>query len=77
MDPRAEEGRPDRAERGLNAQPLRSVYTLVVVLGLLVVLGIVSFSGRGDECKTVAGTDGTSEQVCFGQFPDRIGDFFR
>ena len=77
MHPRAEDGRPERAERGLNARPLRSVYTLVVVLGLLVVLGVVSSSARGDECQAVAGTDGTRAQVCFGQFPDRIGDFFR
>jgi hypothetical protein len=77
VHPPAETERPDRAKRGLNAKPLRSVYTLVVVASLLLVLGVASLSGRGDECKAVAGTDGTREQVCLGQFPDHIGDFFR
>lgn len=76
MHPRSEQERPDRAQRGLDARPLRSAYTLVVLLGLLLVLGVASLSGSGDECKAVAGTDG-HEQVCFGQFPDGVDDLFR
>ena len=60
MHTRAEQGRPDRAELGLDARLLRSVSTLVVVLGLLLVLGVVSRTQSGDACMVVAGTDGTT-----------------
>jgi hypothetical protein len=71
------EEQPEQANRGLKAKPLRSVYTVVVVLGLLLLLAVGLLSGRGEECTTVAAADGDLEQVCFGQFPDSVGDFFR